>query len=1768
MEGGDFRMSDVDERVVQVTFDNSEFQEGVSQTLASLNQLNKGLQLEGATDGLDNVEDAAKGFSLGNISDGVDDVASKFKAMSVIGIAALAEITSKVVDTGIELVKSFTIDPIKDGFENYETQITATQTILANTAQYGTKIGAVNSALANLNTYANQTVYSFSEMAENIGRFTSDGVKLQPAVESIKGIANLAAMAGSTSEQASMGMYQLSQAIAAGVVKLQDWNSVVNAGFGGKVFQTALENTAKAAGVNMDAIMKKAGSFRNSLQSGWLTSSILVKTLSEFTGDLSEKQVEAMGFSAAQAQAIMAQAKIAVDSATKIKTLTQLTQALKEEVATAYAAIFKTIFGNIGQATDLFTELHNAAENALTKPIYDINDLLESWEALGGRTTLIDALTEALEDMGAVIHSITGAFQEVFPPATGKELDDLTKDFAAFINYFKMGAGTAEELKQSFAGVFAILGLGEEVIADVVKMVFNLIGSVSVGNLGILKFTGSVGTWLVAFKQSVDKGKVLTDFFVTLTKDIEVPIQEVQKFGDYVGAMFDKFDPSKAEKAVDALGKVTVAVGPFGKLGEIAAAAWASLFNYMETLWTKFEPLAQKIGGFFTQLGNQIVGAFQNLNFSTVLNVINAGLFSGILLLLKNFISKLTGGGATGAGTGLVHAITETFDGLTESLETMQGTLKAATLLEIAAAIAILTLSMAKLATINATGLETSLSAMTGMFIQLIASMAAFQKFVGAEDSLKMDTMAVGLILIATAINVMTDSVMKMASLDWNSLKKGLTGVGTLLVGLFATVKLLPPPEGMIASGLGMLALAKAIDTLVKSVVTLSGLSWTELEKGLVGVAGILVSLTLFTKFSDADTAGALQGAGILLLAEGIKILASAVTAMGNLSWSEIGKGLTTMAGGIALIGAALYLIPPTAPLSAAGVLIVAMSLGMIGDAVKKMGTLSWSSIGKGLTVMAGSLTLISAALSLIPPDVLLSAAGILVVSVALGMIAKVMQTMGSMSWESIGKSIVVLAGSLTLITLAMIGMTEALPGAAALLVVAAALRVLLPVLQAFGGMTWSQIAKSLLTLAGVFVVLGAAGLVLAPLIPILTGLGTAILLIGVGMLAAGAGVFLFSAGLTALSLAGAGAAAALVAIVSAILGILPAVVKAIGNTIVEFADAIAAAVPAVVKAITVVVEALLTAILTLAPKIVDAVAKLAVMLVQTLVKYEPSMMNAGVDLIIEVLNGIRSHIGDIVSVAVSLALAFLNAISSNFARLDQAGANLIVKFINTLASSIKSNSKALGSAGGNLAASIIEGMVEGLGAGVGRIVSAAENIAQSAIDKAKSVLDINSPSKVFIEIGQSVNEGFAEGLTSGNKADVDKAFDSLHNQLQTAIADSENNVASLTAKLKELTKARTKDRAEIDATKSSLAQAKKEEQAESAAYKELTTKQTAQHTELDKLATQYASLTTQINNANTALANAIKVRDDYDTQVTQQYDTLPDLSATTTAASYDADLTTQIEQTKTYTNVLAQLRKLGLSNAAYMQLVNEGVAGLPYAESLLAGGQSAVVQVNSLDDQLQTAAASLGKTASTDLYQAAVNSAQGLVDGLKKQQAAIEKEMNAIADAMVNEIKKALGIKSPSTVFAEIGGYSGQGLANGLTAMTSVVQKSSADVGNAAVKSMSETIANMGDTVSKNMDIRPTITPVLDLSGVKKSASQIGTILQAQPLSVGSAYSKAMAASAGTMSAVQNTSTPTVTPTKNLTFNQYNTSPTALSATDIYRQTKNQLSIAKGALS
>ncbi len=430
----------IDERVVEMRFENGQFESNVKQSMSTIEKLKSALKFNDQSKGLENVATAAKKVDMNQLASSVDKVKVSFSALQVVAATALSRITNSAITAGKNLVSALTLDPVMSGFEEYETKMNAVQTIMANVSSKGKTIADVNQVLDELNHYADKTIYNFTEMTRNIGTFTAAGVDLNVASNSIQGIANLAATAGSNTQQTSTAMYQLSQAIAAGSVKLQDWNSVVNAGMGGEIFQEGLKQTAKEFGINVDAMIKKNGTFRESLKEGWISTDVLTTTLKKFTVEGAEeycKKMEASGkYTKEMSAKVMEQAKMMEDAATKIKTFTQLWDTMKESAQSGWTESWEIIIGDFEQAKETLSGLGDMLTGFIQKAADRRNAILRS--AFGDNDDAWKKVGKMVEEAGIKVEDFQNKMIEV-GKKHGVVTDQMIKDAGGFTESLKSG---------------------------------------------------------------------------------------------------------------------------------------------------------------------------------------------------------------------------------------------------------------------------------------------------------------------------------------------------------------------------------------------------------------------------------------------------------------------------------------------------------------------------------------------------------------------------------------------------------------------------------------------------------------------------------------------------------------------------------------------------------------------------------------------------------------------------------------------------------------------------------------------------------------------------------------------------------------------------------------------------------------------------------------------------------------------------------------------------------------------------------------------------------------------------------------------------------------------------------------------------------------------------------------------------------------------------------------------------------------------------------
>lgn len=1272
----------VDERVVEMRFDNKQFEQNIQTSLSSLDKLKKSLNLEGAAKGLETVNDAANKCSgnMSPLSNAVETVRVRFSALEVMAITALQNITNSALAAGKNLVSAFTIDPIKSGFEEYETQINAVQTILANTSSKGTTLDQVNNALDELNHYADMTIYNFTEMTRNIGTFTAAGVDLDTSVAAIKGIANLAAVSGSNSQQASTAMYQLSQALAAGTVKLQDWNSVVNAGMGGQVFQDALKETAKVHGIAIDEMIKDEGSFRETLSKGWLTSDILTETLAKFTGDLNEDQLRTMGYTDDQIKSIMEMGKTANDAATKVKTFTQLFDTLKEAAQSGWTQSWEIIVGDFEEAKELLTEVSDTFSAVINASADARNKMLQDWKDLGGRTMMIEAVKNVFEGLVSVAKPVREAFNEIFPPMTGKQLAEITERIRDLTAKFKMGEESSKNLKNTFKGVFAVLDIVGQAFKAVAGGVGELISLFLPAGNGVLSLTGSFGEYLVKLDETVKKtdvfGKAVStvvDIVKTAIMFVKTAGDKVKEFGKVAGEKFDfpgfELFHSFLERVHDRMAQIGDGAGKmksgvivaFEMIGE--ALEKCKFLKVMEALWAAVKVISGGIADAVGTMMGTLAEKLGDADFSGVLDVLNSIAVGGIALSISKFLKSVTE--PLEGVNGVLEGVTGILDGVRGCFEAYQTNLKAGTLLKIGAAIALLAGSIVAISLIDSDKLSASLGAITVLFANLLGAMAIFNKI--SSDTGKVSKACTAMIAMSVAVSILAGALKKVSDLDWGELARGLVGIAGLTTIVVASSKAMVSGQKQVMKGAtSLIIFGTAIKILASACKDLSELQWNELGQGLTGVGVLFAEIAVFLRVAKFNGKMISTATGIVILAAAMKILASACKDFGQMEWSEIGKGLAGIGGLLAELAVFTNLAGNAKHVMSTGVALIAIGAAMkiFASAVKDFGQLQWDEIGRGLTAMGGALAEVAIAVNLMPKNMIGIGTGLVIVGGALEIIANCMSKFGGMQWEEIGRGLTVMGGALAELAISLNFMKGTIGGSAALLIASGALAVLAPVLSILGALSWEAIAKGLISIAGAFTIIGVAGAVLTPLVPTILALsgafaliGVGVLTIGAGLLAAGTGLSALAIGFTALATAGAAGATAIVAaltvIVTGIAGLIPAVLTKVGEGLIAICKVIAAGAPAIGEAVKAVILTLIDVFVSCVPQLADGALQLVVGVLAALVTYTPQIVDLAFKFLIGILDGIASNLPSLIKAGIDVLMAFFAGIVDALSGID-----------------------------------------------------------------------------------------------------------------------------------------------------------------------------------------------------------------------------------------------------------------------------------------------------------------------------------------------------------------------------------------------------------------------------------------------------------------------------------------------------------------------------------
>jgi len=1087
----------VDERVVEMRFDNQQFEQGVHKTIGTLDRLKQSLNLNGAAKGLENIDQAARNVSFDGIASGVESLEKRFSTFGIAGMRVVQNLTDSVMGFAKKTI-GFVTDGIISGGKRRAMNIENAHFQLQGLLKDEKKVQAVMDDAMNS---VDGTAYAYDEAAKAASQFAASGMEAGENMQSaLRGITGVAAMTNSEYEDIS-----------------RIFTTVAGNGrlMGDQLLQ--LSSRGFNAAATLAEYMTKVGNGAK-------------VTEAEVRDMVSKGQVSFELFSAAMDDAFGEHAKRANE------TFTGAMANVKASLARIGEVFFSPLIVQNGPLVKFFNTLRER-----------INDVKEN---IG---PLAELFTDSVIGMA---NAATKHLEKLDLKKYLKGIADFVKKIREFAAVFKLSEEGSKNLKSTFQGLFAVLDLVRLAIGSVIRVLSPMTGGIRRLGSAILMVTGKIGEWLVSLNQAVKKSSTLGGI--------------LEKVGGIVGFVGDH------------IAKASVAFKDFvqGNLSDAAESRLTPFQKACETLKTVLSGLKEvleevapdlaKLGGIVTdtlkKFGDGLSRAFHGDGFGSLSDLLNGGLMVGIGTGILNFIGHLQK--SVMKASGMFSNVNSILTNVKTTLISYQAALKADVLMKIAKAIAILAASLLVLSLIDSEKLGGSLAAISVLFGELSAAMAIFNKTLGGGNITKLMASGSTMVAFSTAVLLLSFALKKIADIDSKQLIGALGGITALIVELVAASLVLSKWGGkMKTSALGMILISEAVLILSKAVGKLAELNTEELKLGLIGVASLLGELAAFLILAKFGGLKVTQGLAIIEIAAALLILEKAVNGFAKMKFEEMKQGLLGVAGALAMITLAMKFMPKN---------LVGVGLGLIG------------------------------------------------VAAALKIIASVIQQFGVMEWDEIGKSMTVLAGSMIILSVALNAMNGTLGGAAAMLVLSAALAVLTPCLKALGSMSLAEIGKAILMLGSAFMMFGLAGAVLGPIVPVILGLSAALALFGVAVAACGVGVLALSAGLTALAVSGMAGVTALVAsmeilfvgILNVIIHSRKTMIEAIKTLVLSVVAVVVECAPAIVEGVLALVEEILKSLAVHTPNIVAYLMEFLIGLLNGVAERLPELIQAGANLI------------------------------------------------------------------------------------------------------------------------------------------------------------------------------------------------------------------------------------------------------------------------------------------------------------------------------------------------------------------------------------------------------------------------------------------------------------------------------------------------------------------------------------------------------------------------
>ena len=970
----------IDEKVVEMRFDNSQFERNVATSMSTIDKLKRSLKFDGISKGIEDISDSANRIDFSGFSNAIDSVQMKFSALEVMAVTALANITNAAVNAGLKLAKSLTIEPISTGWSKYNTKNQSVATMVAQ----GYDIETVNSQLERLNWFTDETSYDFAQMVANIAKFTATGKDLDESVTAMEGIANWAALSGQNANTASHAMYQLSQAMGAGVMRLEDYKSIQNVSMDTDEFRQKALDAAVALGTlkkNADgtysSLVGKANNFTKSqfatslTQGAWFTSDVMMSVFQDYSKAVDQiyDYATEKGITASQAikelnGQVDAFSLKGFKAAQEARTFEDAINSARDAVSSGWLNTFELIFGNAEQATSTWTDLAEIMYDIFAEPGNTRNELLSQWSELGGQKALIESLMGIVGQLKDMLDILGEAWSNVFPPMTAERLVEITENFRDFVQSISdFIQKHRDNLVSTFQGLFSVL----RIIKDALKGVWTVVQSI-IDNSGslvptLLEFTGSLGEMVTSLSKSIEKGNI----FVTIGEKIGGVLK-------WLTSLFSGASPH-IKNIFSAIGK---------------GAAFVS----------------KVLSKLFSNIKVDVPKLINSLSLASI-SVFLGKALSGIKKPLQIF-SDIKG------------SIVGVLDGVRDALSSWKTSIDAKSLLNISISIGILAGSLMLISSIESDKLMKSVVAIGALMTELGLFLKLFSGFGGGIKGF--GSIAVAMVGISTSVLILASAMKTLSKIPEEDIGRSIAALVGVMAILTATAHAFPQKK-MLGVGLAMVGVATAIVILAGAMKIFQTLQWEDIAKGIIAIGGSLGVLALFLTAMNDN----IKGAFALTIAAGALItLSLALKIFQTLQWEDIAKGIVAIGGSLGVL--ALFLTAMNDNIKGAFALTIAAgALITLSLALKIFQTLQWEDIAKGIVAIGGSLGVLALCLIAMNNNIK-GAFALTIIAGSLIVLGTALKILSSIPFTNILVALGALAGTFLVLGLAGAILTPVIP--------------------------------------------------------------------------------------------------------------------------------------------------------------------------------------------------------------------------------------------------------------------------------------------------------------------------------------------------------------------------------------------------------------------------------------------------------------------------------------------------------------------------------------------------------------------------------------------------------------------------------------------------------------------------------------------------------------------------------------------------------------------